>query len=255
MSNMVIVKPLTPTAAVTASTGTGGANVATSDPKEVWASTAGGAAVEFIFDFGANVSINSLFIGYVGGAATAPTLTWTSGTAGGYAFTNLNGVAALAPSAHASPLRRHCFRQVALIAHRHHSVVFTPGVAGTTTIGIVCFGLAFQPIHNQEWGGGRQVIDTGTKERLRGGGFGFDEGVRKASYQWTFGDLLDAEVEQLYELALDRGEGRPALVVEDPDQTSGLNERLHYGTFERFERYGRENPQQTRWGLTVEQWV
>ena len=123
------------------------------------------------------------------------------------------------------------------------------------SIGVLLVGLAFQPAHNQEWGAGRQPIDTGVKDPLLGGGFGILEGARKARYRWTLGDLTEAEADALYGLALDQGETSPLLVVEDPDATMGLNERLHYGLFDGFEAYERANPSQTRWGLSVTQWV
>jgi hypothetical protein len=257
MSNMLLLKPLSPST-VAASTGTGVANLLTPDPKEVWASVAGGSASNLDFDMGAGApTIDSVYIGFVAGAATAPTFTWTSGAASYTTTTNLTAVSAFAPSSSAAPPRRHCFRRLAapLVGHRYHRIAFTPGVAGTTTIGIVVFGLALQTAYNREWGGGRSIIDTGAKERLLGGGFGIGEGARKAAFRWTWGDLSDAETDAIYDLGLDRGEGRPVIVVEDPDLTTGLNERIHYGLFDRWEPYERQNPNLTRWSLSVEQWV
>ena len=254
MSTMLMVKPLTP-AAVAASTGTGGANLVTFDPKEVWASTAAGGAANLDFDFGANVSIDSLFIGYMGNVV-APIMTWSSGTAAYTTTVNQNAVSALAPTASSAPPRRHGFwRLGAPVVHRYHRVAFSPVAAQQATIGIIIFGLAFQPTWNREWGGGRQIIDTSTVTPLRGGGYGIDEGAVKASFSWTFGDLTDAEVEAIYDIGLDRGQKRPLLVVEDPAATSGQNERLHYGVFDRFEKYERANPNLNRWSLSVMQWV
>jgi len=254
MSTMLLLKP-TQAAAIAASTGTGAANLGTYDPKEVWASTAAGAAANLDFDFGANVSIDSLFIGYMTNYS-APTIAWTSGAAAYTTTANLATQTALAPTASPAPPRRHGFwRLGAPVAHRYHRLVFTPGAAQTHMIGIVVFGLAFQPTWNREWGGGRQIFDTSSVQELLGGGFGVEEGAVKAGFGWTFGDLTDPEVEAIFDIGLDRGIRRPLLVAEDPAATTGLNERLHYGLFDRFERYARADPQNTRWSLSVKQWV
>lgn len=255
MTNMVLYKPIAP-AVVAASTGTGAANLVTYDPKEAWATAAAGTASNLDFDFGANVSVDSLFIGFIAGGA-APIITWSSGTASYTTTVNKNAVSAYAGSDVAVPLRRHGFwRLGAAVNHRYHRVAFDPGAAATATIGIVAFGLAFQPTYNREWGGGRQPIDTGAKQRLLGGGFGIGEGARKAGFGWVFGDLTDADIAAFYDLAMDRGETRPLILVEDPDPAvTGLNERIHYGLFDRFDRYARQNPNLTRWELSMEQWV
>jgi hypothetical protein len=253
MSNGILIAPLTP-AAVAASTGTGGANLITPDPKEVWASTAAGAASNLDFDFGANVSIDSVFVGFIDGGA--PTLAWTSGTAAYTTVTNQASVSAYAPPAGTNPYRRHGFwRLAAPVVHRFHRIAFNPVTVATARIGIIIFGLALQTTYNREWGSGRQVIDTGAKQRLLGGGFGIGEGARKAAYKWTWGDLSDAEVAAIYDLVLGLGETKAMLAVEAPDQVAGLNEGLHYGLFDKFETYERANPQLTRWSLSVEQWV
>lgn len=255
MANMLILAPLAP-AAIAASTGSGAANPCTPDPKEVWASASGGAAANLDFDFGAAVSIDSLFIGFIGGAATAPTFTWTSGAAAYTGTTHANGVAAFAASARAAPRRRHGFRRIAApVAHRYHRIAFTPGVAGVTTIGVIAFGLAFEPTHNLEWGGGRQPLDLSERQRLRGGGFGIDHAARKTAIRWRFGDLTDAEIDRLEELVEERGVSRPVIVAEDPAPTTGLNERLHYGVFNALEFFERMDPDLNVWALSMEEWT
>lgn len=254
MSNLILLRPLTPSV-FAFSSGTLGDNVRTPDPKEAWASTAAGTGCNFDFDFGANVSIDSAFIGFIGGAST-PAVTWTSGAGAYTTVTNQNNVTAFAPTSSASPLRRHGFwRLGAPVNHRYHRLNFSPNVVATVTIGIIIFGLALETTYNREWGSGRTVIDTGAKERLLGGGFGIGGGARKVGFRWTWGDLTDAEVEALLDLALNVGETDPILICEDAAATTGLNERLHYGLFDRFEPYERQNPNLTRWSLSLEQWV
>jgi hypothetical protein len=255
VSNMILYKRLIPTAAA-ASLGTGAANLLTADPKEVLAYTGTGAQNLIDIDLGSAQSIDSLLLGYFswsGGADPAVSL-WR-GTAT-YTDTLVVSGSALAPSSVSSPLRRHFFHRFSSPQTARY-IRFAPTTVNAITyqIGIVAIGLAFQPTYNREWGSGRRIIDTGTKEALLGGGFGIGEGARKSAFRWTFGDLTDAEVASLFDLGLDRGETRPIVVVEDPDVTSGLNERIHYGLFERLEPYERQNVSQTRWSLEVQQWV
>lgn len=258
MSNMVIFKPL-PISAVATGGGSGASNLLTPDPKEVWTSETFDANHNIDIDLGSTQSIDSFLVGYTTydgpGAAGPATLSITGGTS--YTATTISAAAAfLAASSSSSPVRKHSFRKIAApVNARYVRLNIVQSDNDASTVGIVAIGLAFQPTYNREWGGGRQVIDTGTKEGLLGGGFGIGEGARKAAYRWTLGDLTDAEVEALYALTLDRGETRPAVVIEDPDATSGLNERIHYGLFDRFEAYERMNPSQTRWSLSLTEWV
>jgi hypothetical protein len=249
MSNMIIFKPLTiaAAAAVVPGSSTGVSNLLTPDPKEVWSGTAGAGVYEIDFDMGGAVTINAILV--TGMWPGTSLFGLYSATAMGSGFA---GVYLPAGPDNAAP---HAFRHLsAPVTSRYWRGIFS-GNPGNPVVGILALGLAFQPTHNREWGGGRTVIDTGTKERLRGGGFGIDEGVRKAGYRWVFGDLLDSEVDALWDLALDRGEGRPIVVVEDPADAPGLARRIHYGLFDAFEPYGRQNPGQTRWALSMEEWV
>jgi hypothetical protein len=251
MSNMTILRPLAPSA-LTVSHGVGGSNLLTPDPKEVW--SGGGAAIVIDVDLGSSKSIDTIYVGYF----DVINATWTvTGGAGSYTTTShlaLTGLQAV--SSVAVPKRRHgLLRLAAPVANRYIRITVNPPDGATYMIGIVAVGLSFQPTHNREWGSGRSIIDTGTKEELLGGGFGIGEGARKAGYRWTFGDLTDAEVDALYDLALDAGETRVILVVEDPATSAGLNERIHYGLFDRIEAYERQNPDLSRWSLSMREWV
>ena len=45
------------------------------------------------------------------------------------------------------------------------------------------------------------------------------------------------------------------LVVEDPDQTDGLTERVHWGLFRKLDTYERLDPQNTKWSLQIADWA
>jgi hypothetical protein len=254
MSNMLILRPATP-AAVAVNRGSGGQNLLTPDPKEVWADNATGSDATVTLDFGAARAVDSAFVGYHNAIAGAAWSLAGGLNAAGDLGLLVAGADLRAPSSSGAPPRRHAFRRFAATNLRFLTFYFNQPAAPALQIGVLLSGLAFQPAWNREWGGGRQVLDTGSKEPLLGGGFGVGDGARKAAYKWRLGDLSDAEADALYDMALDRGETRPVLVVEDPDLTAGLNERLHYGLFDRFEQIERRTQQQTSWSLSVTQWV
>jgi hypothetical protein len=254
---MIILKPLTPSA-VAVSQGTGGANLLTPDPKEVWVG-GGAGAVNLDFNLGAVMPLDTFHLGFHTFPAAGRLVSITGGAAGyaDAAFYDANFAGSInAPSAVASPLRRHALVKLAAPVNAQF-VRFTVNTfsAAQAAIGIVSIGKSFQPTWNREKGGGRTIIDTGSIEQLPGGGYGIGAGTRKPGFRWVFGDLDDEELDQLFDLALDRGETRPVLVVEDPDLTPGLNERIHYGLFQRFEHYERADPGKHRWSLSVVQGV
>lgn len=252
MANMLILSPLT-ASSVAVSSGTGGNNLLTPDPKEVW--TASSTAAQTItFDFGAAVSIDTVFMGFTNADAAA-TWTITAGPSTGTENT-IQAATLLRAASDAIGPRYHAFyhRTAGPVSHRFWRIA-TSSTTAAPQAGIVGMGAAFKPTFNREWGAGRRVIDTGSKSRLRGGGFGISQGVKLPGYQWTFGDLTDAEVQTLWALAMNRGETSPVVVCEDPDTGLGLTERLHYGLFDRFEAFERADPNLNRWALSMEGWA
>jgi hypothetical protein len=245
MSNMIIVKPLAISTA-TAPGSSGALNILTPDPKEVV--VGGGAGTYFMnIDMGSSVTIDTVFLGGLSSGTYLSALRSATGMGTGTVSLYSPG----APTV-AAP---YGFKKLAApVASRYFQVDFgNPSAAPMA--GVLVLGLAFQPTFNREWGSGRPIIDTGAKEPLLGGGFGIGEGARKGGFRWTFGDLTDAEIETLYDLAKDRGETRSILVCEDPDDTTNLGKRLHYGLFDRLEVFERANPSQTRWSMSMTEWV
>lgn len=116
-------------------------------------------------------------------------------------------------------------------------------------------GLAFQTEYGEERGGGGLIEDTGSVERLFGGGFGIDEGVATTGYSWTFGDLQDAERRQLFQIVKRLRTTRSFLMVENPAQTEGLNERIHWSLFRKLEAYERIDPKNSKWSLSCWDWA
>lgn len=256
MGNILIVQPLAINA-VAVSRGSGGANLATPDPKEVWLDSAVSTAANLNIDFGSAKAFDTVLLGYVSPPAAGATwtLSW-SNDASTWTVFKASGALRAVDSASSSPARTHAFWNGAAQTARYLRIAVTqPGGSAALSAGVVAAGKAFVPTYNKEWGAGRRPIDTGTATALIGGGFANVPGARKMAYNWTFGDLTDAEVDALCELALAIGETSPVLVVEDPAATTGQRGRIHYGQFTGIKAYERRNPKQTRWDWAIEEWV
>jgi hypothetical protein len=255
MANLLVLAPA-PIAALATSRGTGAANLLSPDPREVWADSAVGSAASIDIDLGAVRAVDTIFLGHVLPPATGATWTITGGAAG-YADTVIKAAGALrVPDvAGRAPQLSHALWHGASVNVRYLRLSVTqPGGSPALTAGVVLAGTALKPAYGQEWGSGRRVIDTGSATGLPDGGFATVEGVRKSSWSWTLGDLTNDELDRLYEIALDRGETRPLLVVEDMSATAGLRRRVHYGRFIGLRPFERSKPNRNRWELQIEDW-
>lgn len=254
MKNLLILQP-TPIVTVTASRGSGAANLLTPDPREVWRDAFAGTAT-LDLDFGMPRVIDTLFLGHLFPPHANATWSITGG------ITTATSVAIAAASAlrvpdvaGRSPVLSHALWYGQPVSVRYVRLsINQPGGSAPLSAGVVMAGRALAPTWNHEWGSGRRPIDTGSTTALPDGGFAVVEGVRKSAWSWTMGDLTDDELDALWEIALDRGESRPLLVVEDPDRTAGLRRRLHYGIFRQFQEYERSTRNRTRWELKIEDW-
>lgn len=255
MTGLMIVQPMA--FAATASRGTGAANLATRDPKEVWADSAVGSAATLSMDLGAAREIDTIALIQVRQPAAAATWSVTGGLADA-------GEAVIAPAAalrvpdvagvteaSACALWTGSPRTVRKLA----IAVTQPVGEAPLTIGAVVVGRSWSAELGQEWGLGRRPVDTGSVTPLPSGGFAIVEGARKRLLTWTFGDLSIAEADRLEAIALALGETLPALVIEDAARTAGLRARLHYGLFRRWDAFERRNRRQTRWELGIEDWI
>lgn len=254
MSSLLVVRPLPPTAIVGSSGITAPGNLLTPDPKEAALVAAGGGSITL--DLGTVVQVDTAFVGY----HTATAATWAMGGNDG---TPGNGIPASLTVAAVSPLnptgtadlpRHACVRSAVVRSSRYWQFQFG-AQAGGYLVGCIALGLAFQPSLGHEYGSGRQVGDTSSVSRLRGGGFGIDPGVTFTGWRWTMGDLTDDEVAQLYAIQRRTGTAKTVLVVEDPDPTPGLNERIHWGLMQKLEPYERLAPGATRWAMTIDDWA
>jgi hypothetical protein len=256
VSGLTILAP-TPIAAVATSRGSGTANLLTADPKEVWLDSAPGSTAAITIDLGVVRSIDTIFLGYVRNSSPATQWAALGGIAASDEFPVVAAAALRVPDVPGQvPVVSHALWRSAAVNLRYLQIFLTqPADYPALSVGVAMIGKAFVPQLGQEWGAGRRAIDTGTATPLPSGGFAVVEGARKRYFGWTLGDLSIDEVDQLEAIALDRGETRPVLVVEDAAATPGLRNRIHYGLFERFRAYERRNRVQTKWELGIEEWV
>jgi hypothetical protein len=222
----------------------------TPNPKE--SVVIGGAVADanIDIDLGAVKSIDTLFLGYV---SPGMSLSMNYGVAGVGEASVPGGTYTLRASELFSPSYHLPVVLSAPISARYIRFLIATPAAGF--LGTIAAGLSFQATWGHEYGAGRPIEDTGSVERLKDGSFGIDEGVAVGGYQWTFGDLTDVEVQKLYAIARDRGQGKSVLVIEDPDQTDGLNERTHWGLFDKLEPYERLMPGASRYAFRIRDWA
>lgn len=235
----------------------GETNLLTPDPKEVGVHPVGAGGVWLRFDLGSVQTFDTAFWGFH---------TYSAGSVADLRAGNINGAgnpvivgtgaaALFAPSDRAVPRRQHGFARFALQTARYVETYLVRGnPAVDATLGIFAVGKALQPFYGREWGSGRTLRDMSDVTELRGGGFGIDRGARVPGFQFTVGDLSDPELVQVWDIAEEVGGSGPILVCEDPDVTDGLNERLHWGLFDRPEAYERDSPGRNRWSFRVKGW-
>lgn len=258
MSNVLILSnALTPIAAISASRGSGVANLLTRSPKEVWADSASGSDVNIDLDLGATMAIDTIYLGYVSPPAAGATWSIIGGVGSPYEqMVKASGALRAVDTASRAPARTHALWTGGVVNVRYlHLTVSQPAGSPALSAGIVMVGRAWRPQFNMEFGAGRRVIDTGTVAALPDGGFGTMEGARKREFNMTLGDLSRNEADALEELLLDHGESIPLVLVEDPDATTGQRARIHYGLFVGLKAFERKNAAQTSWQLTFEEWV
>lgn len=255
MSRLMIVQPCL-IAAAAASRGTGADNLRSVSPKEVWVDSATGGNVTITVDLGAAVDVDTIMLGYVRGSVADTTWSIT----GGLVSANQSVIQA------ATTLRvpdvtgrfaavSHALWTGAVRTVRYLAIALNHPGPVRLSAGVIVIGRAFSPELGQDWGGGRQPIDTGNATALPDGGFATVEGVVKSAFNCTFSDLSEAETLQLEAIAAALGTVQPGLLIEDASRSAGLIARIHYGLFGKWKSFERRNRAQTRWDINIEQWV
>ncbi len=247
MPGLLINKPISFVAAAAGWTGV--ANLDTKSPREICVAPGVGAqSIEV--DLLVDQDIDCFFLGATNARADAVwTIQTIAGPGGAVTATHVNAqTMRLAGNIRS---RYHCLvRLAAPVAGRYFRITINQPTT-VFEIGRLVVSLAF------DWpyalGGGRAPVDTSRVVALPDGGFGVDEGVVKAMFQWRFLDLSPAALAKLWQIVEELGESRTLVVVEGPDYPP-LATSVHYGLFRRLEAFEREDPAQTKWAMTVEEW-
>ncbi|WP_454279941.1 hypothetical protein [Sphingomonas sp. Marseille-Q8236] len=255
MSRLVIVQPLLVSAAAS-TRGTGADNLRSANPKEVWMDGATGGDVSITIDLGVGATIDTICLGYIRGSVAGTTWSITGG------MVSADQVAIQAATSLRVPDAADSFEPVshglwsgAALTIRYLKITLSHPGPDRLSAGVLVVGKAFRPVLGQDWGGGRQPIDTGTATPLPDGGFATVEGVIKSGFSCTLSDLSEAETLQLERIAKALGTVRPGLLIEDDTRSAGLITRMHYGLFGKWKPFERRNRAQTRWDISIEQWV
>lgn len=228
-------------------------NAFTNDPKEVYLQNSGTGRNLYI-DLGSVQTVDTFHMGFSNAVLSQGRL---------YSCDNLAGANAVARSsakvmrpADCKTIRASMTHQLTVpFASRYWYIQLNNLDGFALQIGRIDLCHSFSADFDREWGSGRRPIDTGRSTALLGGGFGTQEGVRKAGYSWTFGDLTEAELETLWGIFLRRGTTQPVIVNEWEGAAVAANEKLHYGLFQRLDQFERREPNATKWGMELEEWV
>jgi hypothetical protein len=267
MSSLLILRPAA-VAAISSSRGSNVGRLLGGDPREVWRDNAVGTTTTLSLDLGTVQPVDTLFLGYTN-AGDGAILSVLSGV-DAPDETGWSGGVMPAPYTIPEDPRHGFVWRSRLVDHPQAGRIRVPDPIQARYItarvrqpvgndplyaGALAVGAAFQPVFGREYGGGRTPVETGSRERLASGSFGVSPGNVKGSWDWTMGDLTADEVDALWRMAKRLGETRSVLVVEDPDVTPGLAERLHWGMFDKLQPYSRLDPALTRWSFRIEDWA
>ncbi|KPF75876.1 hypothetical protein IP68_04925 [Blastomonas sp. AAP25] len=245
-----IIAPL-PVAAVTVSDGTGGSNLLSPATREVWRAAAVGTSTIDI-DFSAPVFVDTVFLGFTNATAAA---TWSVATMTGSGGAGLNVVRPVTTLRvpYSTGARHHAYVRLAVPVTTRYLRITLNQVGGSAPLqaGVLMAGLTIERPY--EYRAGRVALDLSKRTELVDGGFGISKAAVVSSYRFTLSGLTDNQVEELWQIVMTIGESAPVLIVEGHDIAVRFS-HLHYGLFQRLEPYEREEPEDTRWGLSIRDW-
>ena len=271
MSNGVIVQPLPITAAMLrTSTGTDPAFPATNlldpQPKVIWRTTTYGDFAHYI-DFGVDTAFDTVALLYANSSAHA-TIRITGATSAegnGDGTSDLSHLlaaqAGARPPARSAASRFHVVRSVGPQVMRYLKVFVNDDATnpdGRLSAGILLVGQSWQcanPQFNFELGAGRKVVDLSDKRQLPGGENGRWAKAKVPAFRATWSNMEDADLRALWAILIAVGNTEPLLVIEDPDTTAGLNERIHYCTIDSLDYYQRVQVDKSSIELKVTDWL
>lgn len=256
MAEMIIVEPFSfsydgPAPSAVVRRGTGGANLLTDDPREIWVdSTLGATTIDI--DFGADREWDTIaLINTNGTAATQISIT---GGAAWRANTYLPATVMRVPSEDVADANGPAlFWSPNVITSRYIMIDLINPSGQPLSIGKLFVGKSFRPAYPHEPGAGRPPLDSGARQRLDDGSLAVVSGRLISGYRWVFGDLGPGDLAKLWGILRRRRTTESVLLVEDP--SPAVAEGIHYGTFADLDSYERRDADKSRWALTVEDYA
>ena len=262
MSNGFIFR-FAPTATVIGSpyeaAGFPGSNTLDRQPKVVFKSVpiSAGQSIAIQYDLGADVPVDGLALLFHNASASATmSVTAATAAAGPSAQSIVLAIAAARSPFIGSPSSYHRVVTWTRVTARYWTFFVTePAARGGMTIGVARFGTLWAPGWNFETGRGRRINDLSDKRELPGGELGIWRKAKAPLIRLSWGDLADSEVDDLDSMLAEIGESEPLVLVEDPDFTAGLHNRIHYGVLDGVDFYERQMSNKSRWELKMREWL
>lgn len=256
MAEMILVEPFdlafggaAPNLVV--SRGSGGANLLTNDPREVWQDSALGT-VTMDIDFGATRSWDTIALINTNGVSTT-TLSVTGGSTLTAATYQAATVLRTPSEDVADATGPGFFYSSTTISGRYIRLTLSNPSGVPLSAGRLIVGKSWKPSYPRETGAGRPPIDTGSRQRLDDGSLAVASGRLVSGFKWVFADLAPGDLKALWGILRRRRTTEPVLLVEDPLPAEA--EGVHYGTFTELESYERRDAEKSRWALNFEDWV
>jgi hypothetical protein len=253
--------------------GSPGGNLADPQPRATWAIATPAApwVQAVIVDFGGDVFIDTIALLYHTGLGTG---NWNaySRTAAQGPFPNHYTTGGSTPLFTGQPWRVaptvetprvHALYLLPAVQQLRYLDIIVESTASTNanwSAGVLAVGQRFQPLNGfgqagHDWGGGRRVSDLSTVRVTDDGARASWRKARVPEVRWSWSHLDESELRTLWGQLLTAGESGPLLFVEDPAETIGLQERIHYGTLAGLDFYERRQTEKSRIDLRLIQWL
>jgi len=217
------------------------------DPQPKVVATWAAAPFSIDIDLQAAQAINCIWLGYTNASQTA---TWRiDGGVSGYADTLISPQTPI----HASGVpgaRPHALWIGADVVVSRLRLSINPG-GQSFSAGALMAGLTFAPAWPRDESGGFQPVDTSVKQRGPDGALHIDRRVVLSTFEFSFADLYDDELNALDTMAREAGLSSPVLAIDDPNRDTAMI----YGVFSKIDRAERRTSGLHRWSAEIEEWL
>lgn len=249
MIGMTLVEPLQ-IKAIQAS-GLAADNLLTPDPKEVW-SAANTNSTNIFLDLGEDVDFDTLFLGFSNADDGATVRVFETDALAGSIINNISPTEDFRMQS-GGPRYHHYQTFDNMVTARYLRLLIGQGNSAVPiNIGTIVVGKRL--VLPYEYRSGRRPIDLSQITETISGGYGIDRRAIKSSFRFTLAGINDVDLQKLWALVSQVGQSGPLIGVEGHEGDPRYDQ-LHYGLFGTLEPYEREDAQDTRWGLVINDWI